>query len=87
MCLRLLRQSEFETPIYLRTKQKTNLKPSAAGSSWTGGARKYGRFLMHDIKSYTRDALIEIIEYGKNNGYTFDKLDEHNEMVTQKVNN
>lgn len=43
--------------------------------------------LMHDIKSYTRDALKEIIEYGKNNGYTFDKLDEHNEMITQKVNN
>ena len=48
---------------------------------------KVNVILMHDIKSYTRDALKEIIEYGKNNGYTFDKLDEHNEMVTQKVNN
>ena len=48
---------------------------------------KVNVILMHDIKSYTRDALKEIIEYGKNNGYTFDKLDEHNEMITQKVNN
>ncbi|MDO5003255.1 MAG: polysaccharide deacetylase family protein [bacterium] len=48
---------------------------------------KVNVILMHDIKSYTRDALKEIIQYGKNNGYTFDKLDEHNEMITQKVNN
>lgn len=48
---------------------------------------KVNVILMHDIKTYTRDALKEIIQYGKNNGYTFDKLDEHNEMITQKVNN
>ena len=29
--------------------------------------------LMHDIKTYTRDALRDIIRYGKNNGYTFEK--------------
>lgn len=43
--------------------------------------------LMHDIKPYTRDALKQIIEYGKNNGYTFDKIQNDTEMITQKVNN
>ena len=43
--------------------------------------------LMHDIKSYTRDALKNIIKYGKDNGYIFDKIDESTEMMVQKVNN
>lgn len=43
--------------------------------------------LMHDIKPYTRDALRKIIQYGKENGYTFDKIDVTTEMVTQRVNN
>lgn len=43
--------------------------------------------LMHDIKPYTRDALKQIIEYGKENGYTFDKIQNDTEMMTQKVNN
>ncbi len=43
--------------------------------------------LMHDIKPYTRDALRDIIRYGKNNGYTFEKIDMNTEMVTQRVNN
>ncbi len=43
--------------------------------------------LMHDIKTYTRDALRDIIRYGKENGYTFDKITEDTEMVTQRVNN
>ena len=43
--------------------------------------------LMHDIKPYTRDALRDIIRYGKNNGYRFDKITMNTEMVTQKVNN
>ena len=30
--------------------------------------------LMHDIKPYTRDALRKIIRYGKDNGYTFEKM-------------
>lgn len=30
--------------------------------------------LMHDIKSYTADALRDIIQYGKNNGYVFEVL-------------
>jgi len=43
--------------------------------------------LMHDIKTYTRDALRNIIRYGKNNGYRFEKITLDTEMVTQKVNN
>ena len=43
--------------------------------------------LMHDIKPYTRDALKNIIHYGKENGYIFDKITEKTEMMTQRVNN
>ncbi len=43
--------------------------------------------LMHDIKPYTRDALRNIIKYGKNNGYTFSKIKIETPMVTQHVNN
>lgn len=43
--------------------------------------------LMHDVKTYTRDALREIIRYGKDNGYTFEKITMDTEMVRQKVNN
>ena len=43
--------------------------------------------LMHDIKTYTRDSLRDIIKYAKNNGYTFDKITMDTEMVTQRVNN
>lgn len=43
--------------------------------------------LMHDIKPYTRDALKRIIEYGKANGYYFEKITMETEMVTQRVNN
>lgn len=43
--------------------------------------------LMHDIKPHTRDALKKIIDYGKSNGYRFDKITNETEMMTQKVNN
>ena len=43
--------------------------------------------LMHDIKSYTRDAIRDIIRYGKNNGYRFEKITMDTEMITQRVNN
>ncbi|MBQ9019204.1 MAG: polysaccharide deacetylase family protein [Bacilli bacterium] len=43
--------------------------------------------LMHDIKPYTRDALRDIIKYGKNNGYRFEKITMDTEMITQRVNN
>ena len=48
---------------------------------------KVNVILMHDIKPYTRDALKNIIEYGKNNGYLFDRIEQYSDMVTQKVNN
>ncbi len=43
--------------------------------------------LMHDIKPYTRDALRKIIKYGKENGYTFERITMDTPMVTQRVNN
>lgn len=43
--------------------------------------------LMHDIKTYTRDALRDIIRYGKNNGYTFEKITMDTTMIKQRVNN
>ena len=43
--------------------------------------------LMHDIKPYTRDALRDIIRYGKENGYAFEKITMETEMITQRVNN
>ena len=43
--------------------------------------------LMHDIKPYTRDALRQIIKYGKESGYTFEKITMDTPMITQSVNN
>lgn len=43
--------------------------------------------LMHDIKSYTAEALPRIIEYGKNQGYEFKLIDDSTPMVKQRVNN
>lgn len=43
--------------------------------------------LMHDIKTYTRDALKRIIQYGKENGYHFEAITMDTEMITQRVNN
>lgn len=43
--------------------------------------------LMHDIKVTTKDALRKIIKYGKEHGYTFDKITPYTDMVTQRVNN
>ena len=43
--------------------------------------------LMHDIKTYTRDALRDIIRYAKNNGYTFERITYDTPMVRQRVNN
>ena len=43
--------------------------------------------LMHDIKTYTKDALRNIIRYGKNNGYTFAKITMSTPMITHGVNN
>ena len=43
--------------------------------------------LLHDIKGHTRDALRDIIRYGKNNGYRFERITMDTEMITQRVNN
>ena len=43
--------------------------------------------LMHDIKVVTKDAIGKIIDYGKENGYTFEAITPYTDMVTQRVNN
>jgi len=43
--------------------------------------------LMHDIKVPTRNAIRDIIRYGKENGYTFDRIDMDTYMVRQRINN
>lgn len=43
--------------------------------------------LMHDIKTYTRDAIRQIIQFGKENGYKFEKITMDTPMITQRVNN
>ena len=48
---------------------------------------KYNVVLMHDIKTYTRDALSKIIDYAKSEGYSFDVLDINKMPLRQKVNN
>lgn len=49
--------------------------------------KRVNMVLMHDIKTYTRDALRNIIKYGKENGYTFAAIDNDTQMIRQKVNN
>ena len=55
----------------------------------TGSLRKdrANMVLMHDIKTYTRDALRDIIHYCKDNGYQIRKISGCTQMVTQRVNN
>lgn len=57
----------------------------------TNGLRKNRAniVLMHDYSKNTKtlDALRNIIQYGKQNGYTFDKITEKTPMITQKVAN
>lgn len=48
---------------------------------------KVNMVLMHDIKVATKDAIGEIIDYGKANGYTFEAITPFTDMVTQRVNN
>ena len=43
--------------------------------------------LMHDIKTHTKDALRDIIRYGKENGYSFLPLTMEDDILAQKVNN
>ena len=45
--------------------------------------------LMHDFSGNTKtlNALQDIINYGINNGYTFEKITPNTTMVTHRVNN
>lgn len=43
--------------------------------------------LMHDIKSYSVDAVRSIIEYGLSNGYTFDKININSPTYHHTINN
>lgn len=43
--------------------------------------------LLHDIKVVTRDAIRDIIRYGKDNGYSFERITMDTSMITQRVNN
>ena len=45
--------------------------------------------LMHDFENnyYTLNALKKIIQYGKTNGYTFEKITMEVPMVRHKVSN
>ena len=62
---------------------------SCVYSNVVGGLSKNrcNMVLMHDIKYYTRDALRDIIKFGKENGYTFEVITMDTPMVTQRVNN
>lgn len=64
------------TPEIIRDNVINNLKKT-----------RVNMVLLHDIKTYTRDAIRGIIHYGKENGYTFEKITMDTEMVTQRVNN
>ncbi|MEI3509048.1 MAG: hypothetical protein V8R01_08225 [Bacilli bacterium] len=43
--------------------------------------------LMHDINTYTKDALRNIIRYGKQNGYTFDRITSSTTPYHHHINN
>ena len=49
--------------------------------------RKSSVVLMHDIKSYTVDAIEDIIKWGKNNGYTFKVLTASSPTFHHRVQN
>ena len=64
-------------------------QPSGVYSNVVNSLRhdRVNMVLMHDVKTYTRDALRDIIRYGKNNGYRFERITMDTEMITQRVNN
>ena len=75
-----------------------NVDSKDAGGAWTSGEvynnvinnlskSRSNVVLMHDIKTATRDALRNIIKYGKDNGYSFDKLTMDTYMIRHGVNN
>ena len=48
---------------------------------------KYNVILMHDTKTYTRDALSKIIDYALSNGYSFESININTMPIRQKLNN
>ena len=48
---------------------------------------KCNMVLMHDVKSYTANALQDIIKYGKSHGYSFQKITSSTPMVRHGINN
>lgn len=54
---------------------------------WNLSKSRSNVVLMHDIKYTTRDAIRNIIKYGKANGYSFNKIDMNTYMVRHGVNN
>ena len=48
---------------------------------------KVNMVLMHDIKPHTRDALRQIIQYAREQGYIFEKITDTTDMIRQRVNN
>ena len=63
--------------------------PNKIYSNVVGSLRRdrVNMVLMHDIKTYTRDALRNIIQYCKANNYQMEAITDSTPMVTQKVNN
>lgn len=49
--------------------------------------RKSSVVLMHDVKSYTVDAIESILKWGSENGYTFSALDMTTPVVHHKIAN
>lgn len=47
----------------------------------------YNIILMHDTAPWTRDALKNIIKYGKQNGYNFDRITTNTKPYHQQINN
>ena len=74
---------------WLCAKNSVSNKSDCVYQNVTSGLRKDrpNIVLMHDVKSYTADALKRIIEYGKSNGYTFEAITTNTKMIRFKVNN
>ena len=75
-----------------------NVDSDDAGSATTAdevyqnvisGLKKTGHsvVLMHDVKSYTVDAVEQIIQWGLQNGYTFQALDENTPVTHHTLRN
>lgn len=70
-------------------KAKVTNKPACVLDYFKKGLsrNKVNMVLLHDVKSYTRDALDEMINFALKEGYTFKKIDDDAPMIHQRVNN